>query len=495
MNPHLHKETVLAHFHRRASHRLLGRRLRFRSLMAMAMSAAVVSSLWYAHLGHLAGGSSGRLLARRHEAAPEYPFPVAAAWRLWVVGAGLGTLMAVRRRRPYSGPDLLGCTGNGGLFYAGIRATMHDPGQPARRIPGLARPRTKSAWRARRSVPGHVLKRYGADCPTAVALAGMLVAHADTSDLLGASERLHAALAAHLGDASSGHPLCTSLRRVLTPEMTPAMDSVSPCEIAALVLALEVGRLLGRMPGWGRRYPHLAARASILGLPSFAEDFAPDEQDRLRQAMVYASRHGAFGALPFPRGLTPAASAMRQWSELILAWPHSSVDAAFDLERRALERYILGRWHPDYSRSFRRSLFHTPSVVYVEAEALIASLLQSVGPDPLVRLAALLPESDRDALEPHELTHTAMRLWPAARHLLSVWGWLAVKDAGTTDLWFVRSGPLVSAGMVSLFRRAMDDDAAQPFGKVQESAAHVEAVEDPSVYRDWLERRLDGTKS
>ena len=54
-------------------------------------------------------------------------FVVVACWRLWLAALMIAVLWGVLSITPYRAPDLLGQTGNGRLFFSGIKAGLVRP--------------------------------------------------------------------------------------------------------------------------------------------------------------------------------------------------------------------------------------------------------------------------------------------------------------------------------------------------------------------------------
>ncbi len=254
----------------------------------------------------------GRLVVAFAKAADA----LSEAWRFWVTGAALGAAVAFWTHRPHAGADLLGACGDGRLFYSGLRVSLTGTGRPSELLQGLACPRTASPWRSRRSVLGRVLREFHTDCQTNLALTGILLAHDSLSGAALVAKRVRSVLAVHAG--GRGGVGNDTLTKALRSAMVPELLAVQPREVAALVLALEVGRRLCGTPAWGGRSQNLAARSVLHSLPSLPQDFSPEQRDRVRQALVYASRVGAFGPLPHPIGLSAEAGALRDWAEILL---------------------------------------------------------------------------------------------------------------------------------------------------------------------------------
>ena len=109
-------------------------------------------------------------------------FIVIACWRIWAVTILAAGLYAFLKVRPYTGRDLLGETGNGRLFYSGVRAGLDhlDPsGVPDVQVTGLACPKTCTPAALKASPLLGVLERYGVANETNRALASIIVEYKD----------------------------------------------------------------------------------------------------------------------------------------------------------------------------------------------------------------------------------------------------------------------------------------------------------------------------
>ncbi len=308
-------------------------------------------------------------------------FLCVACFRLWCLALIAAAVSGFFSWRVYRKPDILGQTGNGRLFYSGIRASLEDAdvhGAPKQIVRGLACPSAVSHAVARKSSMAKILERYSALNETNLALVAILLKHAnlpayvaekDEQALLentfeggglasNAELLLETTLSLHAryrrGEvanpksktvaAATPAPrisakqyqalLSLSLDRVLTAGLSRALAEISPASLATVVLGYESGKVLGygfEAGKWYRKsnFIQLSARAVIHSLEHFGTDYDTDTRSTIRRALIYASRKSAFAAVTLPVDLSVHARAARQWTELLMACPHE-LQAASD---------------------------------------------------------------------------------------------------------------------------------------------------------------------
>lgn len=338
--------------------------------------------------GDTEGGAGGFLPELRFQLVKiglRMSFYLVASFRIWILAAIVGVIVGLRHLKPYEGKDVLGCTGNGRLFFSGVRASLRqDRGawEPVSYVSGLACPRYCSSRQLSESALGKLLARLDALNGTNSLLASIVVAQGkspafvaspgeekvleqfvepaeleqNACSLLESVFSLHAEFRAGAqapavsnipANRGNGVPpmkigqyrnfLIENLRRVLRPAMKEAISLMSPAELAALVLSVEAGKVLVHKVengAWVKAsgFPHLSARAVLLSCPSFNEDFSGLRRAQLRRALIYASRYSPFGHVRFPVDLDETTRACRQWTELMLASPHELQIAADEVE-------------------------------------------------------------------------------------------------------------------------------------------------------------------
>ncbi len=353
-------------------------------------------------------------------------FILLASFRLWFAIITCAVVYGFTKYEPYLGSDVLGQTGNGRVFYSGIRAgldQLSSSGAPDVQLRGLACPQQATAVEARASDIWGVVGQFNADCPTNEALTAIIVKNGDTAAyvamsgeeaLLDSSFRggsilentphlLRAALSLHACYASNElieerHPdaeattaqqeeikisiaehaarIRLALHSVLTPEMRRCIGQLSASEIATVVLALESGKVLAYAADgdrWTRRsnFVHLNARAVLHSLSAYPEDYSFESRATIRRGLIYASRRSPFAPVRMPLDMSKQEWAIRQWSEVLLALPHEISTIAEEVELAGLIREGHERWNHEF---FDRCLLVSPtltSVSYVTPHGLL----------------------------------------------------------------------------------------------------------------------------
>ncbi len=312
-------------------------------------------------------------------------FFLVASFRVWLLAAIIGVIVGMRQLKPHEGKDVLGCTGNGRLFYSGVRASLKQEkgtGEPVDYVTGLACPQRCSSRQLSESRLGKLLARLDVLNETNSLLASIIAAHGKAPAFVTAPGEeevleqfvekisleenacciIESVLSLH-AEFRSGVPaqsayrlpskrgervppmnlseyqnfLIENLRRVLRPSMKNAVSMMAPAELAALVLSFEAGKVLVHKVdngGWVKAsgFPHLSARAVLHSCPSFTGDFSGAGRMQIRRALIYASRYSPFGLVRFPVDLDETSRACRQWTELMLSSPHELEVEADEVE-------------------------------------------------------------------------------------------------------------------------------------------------------------------
>lgn len=342
-------------------------------------------------------------------------FIVIASCRLWLAVAVCCLAYGLTTFEAYKGTDVLGQTGNGRVFYSGIRAGLDKlsaSGAPDVLLRGLACPQRATSAEAKASPLWRVLSKYGATNQTNEALTAVLVKNSAVASyvaLLGeeaaldacyagstvaehAPHLVEAALSLHASyahnerienDSTNTRParaaagkltsqqyallVCEAFHRVLTPEMRRCIGKLTVNEVATLVLALEAGKVLAYTEDGGRwtrrsNFVHLNARAVLHSLLEFPADYTFESRATLRRAMIYASRRSAFAPVRMPLDMSKEEWALRQWSEVLLSLPHELDTAAEEIELAGLIREGHEAWNHEF---FDRSVLVSPALTSV----------------------------------------------------------------------------------------------------------------------------------
>lgn len=342
-------------------------------------------------------------------------FIVIASCRLWLAVAVCCLAYGLTTFEPYKGTDVLGQTGNGRVFYSGIRAGLDKlsaSGAPDVLLRGLACPQRATSAEAKSSPLWSVLAKYEATNSTNEALTAVIVKNCTVASyvaLLGEEAALDACYAGgtiadhspHLVEAAlSLHAfyahneqiendnsetqathrssermtsqqyarlVCDTFHRVLTPEMRRCIGKLSVNEVATVVLALEAGKVLAYTEDGGRwtrrsNFVHLNARAVLHSLLEFPEDYSFESRTTIRRAIIYASRRSAFAPVRMPLDMSKEEWALRQWSEVLLSLPHELDTAAEEIELAGLIREGHEAWNHEF---FDRSVLVSPALTSV----------------------------------------------------------------------------------------------------------------------------------
>ena len=339
-------------------------------------------------------------------------FLILASWRLWFLAVMLAAISSFFALRPHRADDLLGQTGNGRLFYSGIRAALDEvdeQGRPLFQVTGLACPAAVSAFAAKSSELGRVLSEYQALNQTNTALTAIILKHSnypayvaerEEQSLLDAAfmpagladnclELLKAALSLHqpchiaaqatadnrgeninppqdqdtaakprkLDSRQYAALLKEAMQRVLTPRLKAELKQIPIQQLATVLLAHEASKVLayafegGR---WRRKsaFPQLSARAVLHSIPAFSAEYNLAQRTDIRRALIYGSRRSVFAPVRLPLDLSARSFALRQLVELWLAFPHELPTCADEVELAALVRES----HEDFEQVLFKAL-------------------------------------------------------------------------------------------------------------------------------------------
>lgn len=479
-----------------------------------ALSASAYRSALHAY------GDDGlsRFFVSSHFAFLRLIFLVIASGRMCLFLFLLATARGILSWQNHAGRDLLGETGNGRLFYSGVRVGLSDlsaDGTPEKQIVGLACPKHVTVGAATASSLCKILDQYDARNATNVDLIAIILAaknrpgfmpefgaeslfesRMDSSLLLAetANAILQTTLDAHQlirkglphqGSApESGAEFVSldyyldtlgfGLHRVLTPSLLSSMREIPPTMVATLILSFLASSVLTteqHSGQWLRKsnYPHLAARAILHSLSSFADEYTWKERTTLRRALIYASRSTIFGPVRFAVDLDKESRALRQWAELLLAPPYEVLASSDEIELFGLTVEAHDLWNQSFF-----SLFHgiqdnfqgrvwatTTGLLLVPAELILSLAKQVVSEAGRRRMQTLIhlvsqkqrvialsqsqreetlqdgiPEYERipaliqgDELKKltndHSLSDEQVALWSTVRTFLGMYGWLA----------------------------------------------------------------------
>ncbi len=452
-------------------------------------------------------------------------FVALAMVRLVLVIIAAAAFYGLRSYRAYVGNDLLGQSGNGRVFYSGVRVGLDnvtEDGAPDLLLRGLACPQLSTATEATATELWKLLEEFNAANETNQALVAILlknrsvmpyVAYPDEEVLLaqwfGGSDLLDNATAllrkvlilhgvysagdirselppgamqGHIDHTAPSMPMSSedyaavvqlALHRVLRADTRQVLGALSTAELATTVLSYECGKVLAySFEGgkWTRKsnYSHLSARAVLHSVAEYPEDYPYDVRNRIRRALVYASRHSAFAPVRMPIDMTEDTWALRQWMEVLTSAPHELHSLCDEIELVGLVRSSHNNWLQEFldgavafKPEIARNSFATPSnLMFVPLARLVELVRRSVNPVELRRLEELSSQvstrqrlkfaeaqsSDGDVADGpsaervyppltdqeyqslttlHGLDLDDLRDWAAFRVVLMSYGWLA----------------------------------------------------------------------
>jgi hypothetical protein len=255
--------------------------------------------------------------------------------------------------------------------------------------------------------------------------------------------------------------------------MRQLIGSIPAAEIATTLLALEAGKVLAHSFEGGRwikrsNFPQLSARAVLHSVVGYPGDYDFSSRQRIRRALIYASRSSSFAPVRMPIDLSEDIWVLRQWSEILLACPHELEAVSDEVELVGLVRHAHRKWSREFSDSsvvvspeMAQSSYATPSnLLFLPLSRVLAILRKALDSAEIRRIEQLgavvssrqkVTQLARDAGDESALEHPAfervfpplaeeematlarihalnpndVRDWSALRIVLSSYGWLA----------------------------------------------------------------------
>lgn len=318
-------------------------------------------------------------------------FLIIVSSRLCVIALIGAIVLGKHSWRVHEGDDVLGETGNGRLFYTGIRARLENlspEGIPDKQITGLACPPMKAESEVRSSKLGELLEGYGADCRTNIELAGIVLSLSDYPAFIAdpGEERELAAVFQKTGLVEMTEALLETafsarenfvsgsdqeliemetekkyelseycgvlgkaLHQVLSHPLKQSLADLNPHSLATTILALQAGKVLAyerEAEHWFIKsiFPQLCARSVLHSVTAFSEEYSYKERADIRRALIYAARSSLFGPVRFSRDLTTVSRALRQWVELMMCPPHHLPRVAAEVELAHLTWELHQSW-------------------------------------------------------------------------------------------------------------------------------------------------------
>ncbi|MEZ4753079.1 MAG: hypothetical protein R3A13_02075 [Bdellovibrionota bacterium] len=373
-------------------------------------------------------------------------FMIIASLRLWLFAIIVTFIWNFYSLKDYRGNNLLGQTGNGRLFYSGIKVGLKETaedGTPSKSVIGLACPPMASDKEVSSSYLLRVLKRWGAVNDTNKALASIILAHnnwpafVETKENAGKLEKIykdqglihHAGLILdqalmlvkkykdqdefNLDVSDDPSPSSTAytpedyaqnlgqmMHRVLTPSLQKSLGTLKSEAVASCILAFEAGKSLAYHYAGGQwriksNFPQLSARAVIHSLPSYGTDYNLLEKATIRRALVYAARRSHFGPVRFPVDLSEESRALRQWVELCMATPVDLAETSDDVELFGLVCQGYQRWcdefYKDIASNDSQEIFATKTnLLFVPVSRLVRQAAKALNIRTIGRIDSLV---------------------------------------------------------------------------------------------------------
>ncbi len=393
-------------------------------------------------------GILARVYLGLHSALLRVAFLLLASFRLWLVIIGFCIWRGLRPITPWSGHDALGQTGNGRLFFSGIRVALDAPtpdGAPSQQITGLACPPASTLQVVKGSAAAEVLKQFGATTTTNLRLLSIIDHHKgmpayiapigeeralegffegaqlgqNLELILQGALQLHAAYrgegeyeplgqdyaAELLKGARQGRKVSAednailvvdALDRVLTPRLKEALALLDAASVATVILALEAGKSLAYAQEGGRwirrsNFPQLSARAVLHSVPEFGAEYDFDLRATIRRALIFGSRSSAFAPVKFPLDFRAESRAARQWVEILMAAPHQLATVSDEVQLLGLVAELYQKWE--------KGFFEGAQALNPEVIDQVFATPQNLVFMPVARIVALL----RHLTEPAEL--------------------------------------------------------------------------------------------
>ncbi len=382
-----------------------------------------------------------------HFALLRLAFILVCCWKLWLLALGVGVYLSRDRWRSYTADDMLGQTGNGRIYYSGVRVALEkldSDGRPDAQIVGLACVPFVSEEEAKASplyqalvrfdaltqtnlrlaatilkfphYPAYVADRLetgkleqvfsGATLPdhATALLSAMLATHASFSEESQGGDRVDGPIPSDRCDSTEyAHRVAHAARRVLTPHFQEELAALPSAHLATMILALEAGKILAygyEGEKWLRKsnFPQLSARAVLHSVPSFAKEYECSDRTLIRQAIIFGSRRSVFAPVRLPQDMHPQTRALRQWAELLLAIPHELSSVTDEVELLGMVYETHYRWQEGFFEGITQQrpelclgAYSTPSnLALFPLRAVLRSLRASIDQSDLARLEVLV---------------------------------------------------------------------------------------------------------
>jgi hypothetical protein len=398
-------------------------------------------------------GIAGKAFLSLHLGILHAAFVIVACWRGWLAYVLYRWVASFLNRGVYEENDFLGQLGNGRLFYSGIRAGLFKlapNGAPDMHARGVVCLPEASAEQVLASSIYETLVRYDAVSETNKELIAYIIAdpkftafaarpgedallqkrfegvtlpvYADL--VLERALFLHAHYRADVfHDAAFYEPLeelhdedseiisldshiarlLASMNQVLTDSLKMELRTLTPAQIATVVLSYEAGKILAYSFEGGKwicksSFTELSARAVLHSTASYGKEFDYFDRETVRQAIIYGSRFSVLGPVRFPTGMSGPTRAARQWVELLMALPHELQASCDEVELVGIVQEVYSEWVGRFTERLQagdgsalEGLFVGPSeVLYVPLSKLLSALREIVPPDWIERIGELV---------------------------------------------------------------------------------------------------------
>lgn len=283
-------------------------------------------------------------------------FVMLSSWKVWALVVIYSVVKSMRNVKPYSERDILGVTGNGRLFFSGVRAGIKKcdkNGNPTLHVTGLTCLSSVQETVYKKSAFYELLEKYGASSLTNQYLASIILYYfnyptfikegvgegnlfEDTYEFLSSALEIQAQMINGNFDLQipKEDKRKESMFLCLTKNMKTSLKNISPRNLATLIMALETGRILAydhiSNDRWTRQsnYPHLCARAILHSSPYYGDEYDFDEREVIRKALAFADRKSDFLEIRMPLKMNVQSYTLRQWAELILHY--DNIDLILD---------------------------------------------------------------------------------------------------------------------------------------------------------------------
>ncbi len=351
-------------------------------------------------------------------------FVLIACWKVWFIFVVYCVIKTILSVKPYVARDILGVTGNGRVFFSGVKAGIKKcdkNGNPTLHVPGLTCLSYVPYTTYKKSAFFELLEKYGANNLTNQYLASIILYHyeypafikdgvkignlfEDTFEFLNAAYEIKGEikdLDRELNVNSFGNTKKDCMLMCLTQNMKKDLDNISYKNIATAILALEAGRILAyehiSNDRWAiqSNYPHLCARAVLHSSQYYGDEYDFDEREMLRKALIFTERKSDFLTIRMPLNMTVESYLLRQWLELILNF--NNVNSILD---ELLFFAKSTEVHKTWTKIFVESIEHVAQLsddffvtdsgqLFVKIN-LINSILPSALRDDLIKMSPLI---------------------------------------------------------------------------------------------------------